>query len=326
MRDVINNGQAYGSVAEALLASRGDTRSLRTNTVLRAKDWEVVDKALLLSVKRRLQFVAELHRRGLVYNVGAGMAALVLMFEKMGSFGKAKISMDGEVHGEEDRPTFEPGYLPLPIVHQDFSINVRVLEAARLHGTALDTTAVEQAGTSLAEELEDLAVLGDSSFSYGGGSILGLTTAPNRNLGTFTDWLDSGADPVADALAMKQASITAGFRGPWTMWSSPEYETILDEDYSAVKGSNTVRQRIAGPNGIQGIESCGTLDNLPAGTLMLVQMTGDVVRMVQALKVQNVEWKEGAGMRTKFKSLCIEVPQVRDTKEGKSGITHFSKS
>lgn len=320
--ELINTqGQAFGSVAEALLACNMDTRGLRTNSVLRYKEWETIDKALVEEVMSRLVAVADLKSRGLVYNVGAGLAAMVLVYEKASRMGSAQLSMDGEHQGRRDRVLFETGYLPLPICFSDFSINARVLAASRLNGSNLDDTQTRMAGRVVAEYLEDLLVNGDGTFSYGGGSIVGYTSAPGKNTGSFTAWGSSGADPVQDALDMKQASINAGFRGPWVMYGPSEYETVLDEDYSSVKGNNTVRQRITA---IEGIQECKTLDSLATGNLLLIQMTADVVRMVSALPLQNVEWKEGAGTRTNFKAMTIDVPQVRSTKAGASGVTHFT--
>jgi len=322
--ELINaQGQAFGTVAEALLACNMQTSGLRTNSVLRYKEWEVIDKALVEEVQSVLRAVADVKSRNLTHNVGAGLAAMVLMYEKIGKMGRAKVSMDGEEQGRRDRVTYEPGYLPLPIIFQDFSINARVLAASRLNGSNLDDTQTRMAGRSVAEELEELLVNGDGSFAYGGGQIYGYTSAPGRNLGDFTDWLASGADPVTDVLAMKQASIAAGFRGPWIHYVPPTYETILDEDYSSVKGEKTVRQRITA---IDRVAACESLDCLADGQMLLVQMTPDVVRMVSALPLQNVEWKEGAGTRTNFKALTIDVPQVRCTKAGKSGVTHFTKT
>lgn len=320
--ELINaQGQAFGSVAEALLACNMETKGLRTNSVLRYKEWEVIDKALVEEVQTRLVAVADLKSRGLVHNVGAGLAAMVLVYEKIGKMGKAKLSMDGEEQGRRDRVLYETGYLPLPICFADFSINARVLAASRLNGSNLDDTQTRMAGRSVAEELEDLLINGDGTFTYGGGTIVGYLSAPGKNTGSYTAWGSSGADPVADALAMKQASINAGFRGPWVMYTPTEYESVLDEDYSSVKGEKTVRARI---QAIEGIQECKSVDTLADGNLLLVQMTPDVVRMVTALPLQNVEWKEGAGTRTNFKAMTIDVPQVRSTKAGASGVTHFS--
>jgi hypothetical protein len=100
------------------------------------------------------------------------------------------------------------------------------------------------------------------------------------------------------------------------------YETRLDDDYD-VEGSNllTIRERILKIGGIKGIK---VVDTLATDNVLLVQMTPDVVRLVQGLGMQNIEWQTEGNFLTKFKCLQIAVPQIRSDQNGKSGIVHIS--
>jgi hypothetical protein len=53
-------------------------------------------------------------------------------------------------------------------------------------------------------------------------------------------------------------------------------------------------------------------------------MTSDVVRIVQGMALQNVEWATEGGMISKFKVMTIQVPQIRSDQNGKTGIVHLS--
>lgn len=314
--------QAFGTMAEAMLACNMDVSKLRmaTNTTLRKEEWIKMDEAILKAARRRLNGVADLKSRGLVYNLGNALATTVLEYETVSQLGRAKMTMDGEVQGERDRLTFGMGYLPIPIVFQDFSINARVLAASRTRGSNLDTTTGEEAAITVAEELETILFQGASSFTYGSGVLYGYTDHPNRNLGTFTAWTASGADPVKNIRDMKQQLLTKRFYGPFVVYISSAYETVLDDDY-VIGYPKTIRQRIMEIGQIADIK---VADFLPVSTLLMVQMTSNVVRMVGGMPLTNLEWKEGAGMRTYYKVMTIDVPQIRADKDGNCGVCHWT--
>jgi len=316
--------QPFGGVAEALLACNMNTGALRTNTVLRKDEWKQMDTAILKAVRSRLIGVADLKSKGLVFDLGPNaLATMQLEYENASKLGRATISMDGETQGRRDRITFGLGYLPIPIIHQDYSLNARVLAASRLRQSKLDTSTAVEAATTVAEEIEIMLFQGTSSFSFGSGVIYGYTDVPNRSTGTFTAWTASGADPVANIMTMKQALITNNFFGPYMVYIPTAYETALDANYvtGAAAVNITVRERIMKIGNIQDIK---VADYLTAGAVVMVQMTENVVRMVSGLGVQNVEWKGGGGMRTNFKVLTIDVPQIRSTKDSKVGVAHYT--
>ena len=66
------------------------------------------------------------------------------------------------------------------------------------------------------------------------------------------------------------------------------------------------------------------IDTLTAHNVLLVQMTSDVVRLVQGLGITNVEWSTEGNMITKYKVMTIQVPQVRCDYNLKSGVTHLA--
>jgi hypothetical protein len=126
---------------------------------------------------------------------------------------------------------------------------------------------------------------------------------------------------VADVLELKQASINAYHYGPWMLYIPATYETAIDEDYDATTPGTTTRERILKIGGISGIK---IVDTLPTDNLLLVQMTRDVVRLVNGMGLTNVEWSTEGGMVTKYKVMAIQVPQVRADQAGNSGIVHMA--
>jgi uncharacterized linocin/CFP29 family protein len=239
--------------------------------------------------------------------------------------------MDGVTRSIGDRPTFQHNYLPIPIIHVDYEINARVLEASRRLGNPLDTTAAERAARKVLEKLENM-LFTDTSYSYGEkdsrnlNTIYSLVNHPDRNLVNLTTNWDASAMTAAgilqDVQEMKQASINAYHYGPWMLYVPTAYETVLDDDYDAAGSSlMTIRERILKLGGILGIK---VVDTLAANNVLLVQMTPDVVRIVRGMDLRNVEWQTEGGMVTKFKVMTIQVPQIRSDMNKKSGIVHLS--
>ena len=110
--------------------------------------------------------------------------------------------------------------------------------------------------------------------------------------------------------------------GPWMLYIPSAYETVLDGDYQtgAVNGQ-TIRERLMKIGGLQGIK---VVDRMPANNVLLVQMTSNVVRLIQGMGIQNIQWKEEGNFVTKFKVITIKVPQIRSDYNEKSGIVHLA--
>lgn len=329
------DGQTYVSVYVGGDPKKEDAyRVLQINQAgtLRRDEWKQLDEAVLKVAESRLGGFQDLIDAGLVYNLGNAMGTTVLEYHDISDTDlSADITMDGITRAQGARPQFTTNYLPIPIVHADYEINARVLAASRNLGNPLDTTMAERAARKVQEKLE-LMLFGDTTYSYGGGTIYSYMNFPSANtetevasiLGTnastiLVPW--NGADGtkiVQQVIAMKQASLNDKFFGPWNLYIPPAYETILDEDYQVSGGKViTIRDRLMA---ISGIKNIRVIDFMPADTVLLVQMTSDVVRVVRGMGLQNVEWSTEGNMVTKYKVMTIQVPQIRADQEGKCGI------
>lgn len=298
-------------------------RTMQVNAgTLRRDEWKALDETLLTVRESRLTGTQHLINAGLTYSLGNAMGTTVLEYHDSSDAFEAELSMDAVSRGNNDRQEFGSVYLPIPIIHVDYSINQRALEASRSLGNPLDTSSAERAARRIMEKQEKM-LFTDETYKFGNGQIYSFTNYPDRLQSvTIVDWSDdatTGKDIVDDVLEMKQASIDNLFYGPWTLFIPSNFETKLDADYSDSKGSNTVRERILAINNIQDIV---VVDELADSNVLLVQRTPDVVRIVQGLAMQNIQWSQEGGFVNKFKVISIQVPQIRSDQNGKTGIVH----
>ena len=309
------------------------TTQIQTNATatLRRDEWKQLDDVLLDVSRSRLGGVQDLLDKGLTYNLGNAMGTTVLEWHDVSDAMEADLTMDGITRSRNDRPVYQHNYLPIPIIHVDYEINARVLDASRSLGNPLETTSAERAARKVLEKLENM-LFTNTTYSFGTADSRGLNTIysyinhPDRNTVNLAVNWDAAACTaaliLADVQAMKQASLTALHYGPWMLYIPSLYETVMDLDYAT--GSNngqTIRERLMKIGGIQGIK---VVDTLPANNVLLVQMTSDVVRLVNGLPLQNVEWQEEGKFITKYKVLTIQVPQIRSDQNLKSGVVHLA--
>jgi len=295
---------------------------MNTNGTLRRDEWKQLDEALIELNRYRLGGIEDLISHNLTFNLGNGMATTVLEHHSVGDAFTAELTMDGVTRAKGDRPTFETHYLPIPIIHVDYEINTRELESSRKLGNPLDVTSASIAGRKVKEKLENMLFTDDNNYSYGGGTIYSYVTHPDINtVDLATNW-DAAAMTAAgileDIKSVKQASIGAYHYGPWMLYIPTAYETVLDDDYDPTTPGTTIRERILKVAGISGIK---VVDTLTANNVLLVQMTPDVVRLVQGMGIQNVQEKSEFGFINKFKVLTIQVPQIRSDQDGNCGVT-----
>lgn len=329
-----SDGRAYVTVYKGGDPSKKEsyiTRPINTNATLRRDEWKQLDEALVAAKRYRLGGIEDLRANGLVYNLGNAMGTTVLEWHDVSDNMEAILTMDGVTRSPNDRPKFQTNYLPIPILHVDYEINARELEASRKLGNPLDTTMAEMAARRINEKLENM-LFTDVTYAYGTADdrsrnkIYGYLNHPDRNtvsMGTAWDAsATTGANIVDDVnKKMKQALIDARHYGPYMIYIPTNYETTLDDDYDATTPGTTIRERIMKIGGIKGIK---VIDSLPADNVLMVQMTPDVVRLINGFDLTNVEWGTEGGMLTKYKVMSIQVPQIRSDQNGRSGICHMS--
>ena len=311
------------------------TQQIQTNAnTLRRDEWKALDEAVLAISETRLNGVQDLISGGLTYRLGNAMGTTVLEWHDTGDAMEADLTMDGISRTQNDRVTFQHNYLPIPIIHVDYEINARVLATSRNMGNPLDTLSAERAARKVADKLESM-LFTNTTYAFGEldsrsrNSIYSYINFPDRETLTVTAWDASGKTGVGiinDVLAAKQKLINAKHYGPYQVYIPTAWETTLDEDYVGSSPdtnatNKTIRERILAIANIKGIK---VVDTLPANNAVMVQMTSDVVRLVQGMGIQNVQWQTEGNFVNKYKVMTIQVPQIRSDRNGKTGICHIS--
>jgi hypothetical protein len=353
--DFLLNGQGHGSIAATLLQTNFNPRVMRpfvgpgdrgsyievlagkdkegkdvyksmpthnANATLRVREWIDLDQAIVKAARQRLRAVADIRAAGLTYVVGEGMGKTVLQTERQTDNGEAQLTMDGLKKGRNDRPEYDVTNLPLPICSSDFKISARQLATSRNGNSPLDTTMAEMAARRCAELTEKLLLGTTGTYAYGGGTVYGYTNFPQRITKTLTNPTAGGWTPatlIDELLDMKLQSQLALHYGPWRLYNSMNWDKFLDGDYSAAKGDNTLRQRIAKIDGFTGMS---TLDYLTGYQILMIQQTSDVARLVIGMDFTTMQWESEGGLEINFKVLGIMVPQVRADINGNTGIVH----
>ena len=296
--------------------------ALRTCDTLRKDEWKSFDEALVEEGTIRLRGVANLIDAGLTVDIANAFGKTVHEWEDITDMDPAITSMDGLARGDDDRQIFSLNSLPLPITHKDFNIGIRTLEASRTRGEPLDTTQIRTAGRLVFEALEKMLYQG-SSMVFRGLSIYGLTTHPDRNTGSYSsaNWLTAtGADMLADLKAAFQALETDRYYGPYWVDIPTGYGIELIDDFKA-NSDKTIMSRLGEIDMIQRITVC---DQLPANEVVIYQPSPDVVQWAMGEEIQTVQWDLYGGFQVAFKALGIQVPVVKATASGRSGIYHLS--
>lgn len=318
LRPYINkNGEARVAV--------NSKRSIATNAaLLQYQEWLDIDRKVVEIATQRLVAYTDLISKGLTHTLGS-IGQTVSLWDKSSDLTPANISMSGVTAGEQDTPAFLTSQVPVPIIHKDFRINLRRLEASRTFGESIDTTSASLAARVVAEKSEDLLFSG-SAIKVEGGTIYGYLNHPDRNTASITGaWTGlTGAQILADVQTMLTAARADLYFGPYTLYIPGTYETKLDDDYKAgadAGDTRTIRERIMALSGIEAIQ---VADRMPADNVLLVQLTSDVVDLAIAQDINTVQWETNGGMIQNFKVMAIWTPRVKSDYDGRSGIVHMS--
>ncbi len=328
--DIISSGggglSGSGDVATRLLESGFNVNALRTNDVLRKDEWSQYDQVLVEVARQRLPLVSSLVSAGLTHNIQNGLGTTILEWEDVSDMEPADVSMAGVTRGEQDTLEYVLRSMPLPIVHKDFTINIRKLEASRTTGQPLDTAQAALAARLVAEATEAMVIDGHAT-AVGTAVIYGLNTVPNSQAitmsGGFTWGVDStAATIITDALAAIAALQDDFMWGPYALVVDYATWNFLMTDYDTT--TNTGRTILERLQQIEGISSIIPSTNCPAETAFMYQLTSDVIDEVIAMQPTVVQWETQGGMQLHFKVMSIMIPRVRFTQTLQSGIAVLS--
>lgn len=320
-----NNGMtSFGSVAQRLLNSNFNVNALRTNDVLRKEDWISFDQTVVEVARANLIGYKDLFAAGLSMPLPNALGTTVVQWEKQSDMTAAEISMTGLSVSERDRVEFTLVNLPVPIVHKDFQISARNLAAHNRTNMQLDTTQTAIAARRVADQLESILFKG-ASITAGGGTIYGYTNFPARNTGSVTaDWSavgTTGDQIVGDVTTKLMPALQAdNMYGPYMIYVSIAAYTNMLKDLKA-NSDKSILQRVLEIPGIMGVRAT---TQLTGTNVLMVQMTRDVIDVVDGLQPTPVMWESHGGLMLHFKVMAIMVPRLKSDFNGNCGIAHFS--
>lgn len=315
-------------VAESMQAGMRASQ-MRTLDTLQKDEWLLFDEAVVGAAQESLVAAADLQRLGLTFNVPNGLGTTVLEWQDMSEMTAASVSMDGATETEIDRVQFNTQSMPLPLIHHGWRLSRRVLEASRRRGESLDTSMADAASRQVSEKIEDVIFSGLPNLSFSGGSqVYGYTTHPDRStVSLSTQWDASAKSPVDikdDVVSMVGNAQSNNFNGPFILYVPSNYASVIIDDYTDGSGSGTImtiRQRL---EAIEPIQQVKVADKLPDDNVVLVQMTRNVVDLVNVLEPTTVEWSSGNEMVAYFMVMASQLPRIKSDANNVTGVVHLS--
>lgn len=300
-------------------------RNFLTNTpaLLRREDWLKIDRKIQWQAKQRLRFWDDIYSAN-PFDIPNGMEVMSIQHAIANGEADAKIAMDPVDKSERTRPTLELVQIPVPVLFSDGEFSARELAVSRGSGMPLDTTNIELAGRKIGETLEKWSLGLVDSFAFANGTIYGATNFPYTLTGTMTDPESGGYDPkttVNEILSIIQQLEQFFYYGPYNLYYSNKWGQFMDRDYSTQYAGETLRTRLAK---VAKINSIKTLDFLPDFSILLVQMTRNVVEGVNGMDIQTVQWEENGGFTMMFKVLCINFPRFRFDSNRRTGVAYYT--
>jgi len=311
--EMVCNAEGYPAVIK-----RGE---LMVHSLLRKQEWEELDAAVIAMVKLRLNGIQDLRENNLVQPLG-GLGTMVSQWNVASEKPSATVSMDGRTAGNRDRVDKKLYGVPVPIIHDEYQIGARELEASRRLGDTLDVTEAQESAAAVAEELEDILFNGETSVVVGGSGIFGMTTLASRltataaafgggDFGTISNILPTFTGILSGLAALR-------YYGPFGFYlSNTQYFQML-AFYTDGSGQTALARVLQLPQ----IKYVKPSDHLADGALTGMQLTKNVIDLATALDVTNREWTSGDEMSLNYKVMMAAVPRFKTDYSGHAGVAH----
>lgn len=308
--------------------------AVRTNASMPPDTWSTVDDTVYRTFTDTLTIVDDLRSAGLVTQ--RDIMAKFDYWPVLDDEGQASVDMDPETEVAESSLTSDMVVVPVPIIHDAFSLGFREGPAeAEAVGDSLDTLGLSVTARHVAERIERLFVPDPAAAPYTvndqgrGAQLYGLTNHPDANTGTFSaDWRTTAtaADGTTfrdDVRAMRSVlksdnNVSPGGQGYWFYLGSGLYDALDDADPEGT-GDQTIRDRV---EGLANIGRVRELEYLPDGSALMFRPTEDVIDVGVARDIQAVQWEDP--FRDHWRQLASIYPRVKSTASGQSGIAFWT--
>lgn len=294
----------------------------------------IIDQAVVRVGLERLSLVADVMAEGLVYNLPNPLSVTEIWWDEVSKTGFAYRTMSPEARGEFQLPDRRTNRIPVYITMDDFSMNMRTLLASQRIGQPLDTSMVQEATRRVNEAIEDAAING-AGVVVAGNSTPGLLNQTGVNTYTYDNgaggansaWDNlaqkTGQEIVDDVLRMIDLLQAARRYGPYNLYVPTTYGNALNRNFS--DGVTTFPTSIL--DRLQSIQAGGrnlrvrVCDRLPTNRVVMLQMTSDVIDVIDGQRPTVVPWTSPSGFTLFWAVMAVIIPRVRGGDyEGNSGI------
>lgn len=293
------------------------------NSVLDKREWADLDAGIIRAAKLRLNGIADLRAAGLAKPVS--LATMMSQWRVASEKVAASVNMDGRSAVDLDRIDMKTYGVPVPIISSGYRIPLRVLMASRRLGEGIDVTEAEEAAAAVVEKEESILFNGESSAVVGGVTIPGYTSISARLADTATNFGGGDFGTISNIfptfLGMVSGLATRRYHGPFTVYVAPTQYIQMLSIYTDGSGQSALQRVLNIPQ----IDSVKPADLLADGSLLMVQLTGNVVDFVYAQEmgeVENREWEAPDGSAANFKVMAAMAPRIKTDYAGYTGIAH----
>jgi uncharacterized linocin/CFP29 family protein len=188
---------------------------MRDDAPLTEKEWGRLDEMVVSAARRVL-----VGRRFINLAGPFGMGTQVVQLDKI-SGAEACLHADGGCSCDDEEcdvvQITARQYVPLALIHKDFSLTWRDVETAHQFGARLEFGPAAAAATFVARAEDDMI-------------LQGLLNAEGIQTVSLGDWKTSGT-ALGDTVAARQALADAGFYAPYALVVSPALHALLQRPY-----------------------------------------------------------------------------------------------
>ena len=290
-----------------------------TNSFLSLEEWSKLDKKIIQAAERSLGAWADVMNDGLTEHTS--LAEEFSKWRVSSEVTDADVTMDFRTRIGQDKVDMKTYGVPIPIISKGYSFGRREVLVARASGADLQTVNAEEAARAVSEGVESLLVNGNTNIVVQGMSIPGYTSLAARDqdtaagygggdFGTFSDIY-----PTFTGMMSKLAA--KDYYGPFRCYvANTQYYEML------ALNSETERSALANVLDLPEIESVRPNALLADGSLVMVQMTSNVVNARIALDLENRQWEAPDGSALFYSVMMAAAPRLVTDYNGNTGIAH----
>lgn len=288
------------------------------NSLLRKDEWEQLDAAVVEASRTRLNAVQRLRDLGLTKTLDS-IGILASQWNVSSEVTRAEVNITGQTTQAMDQQDYLLKGVPVPVIHKSFQIGERTLQASRRMGEGIDVTNAYEASRVVAEELERMLFDGNSDIQLNNQTIYGVTNETNVNTEATSYDFGTIDNILSKFKAMLGELDDDNMHGPFEVWvATTQYTELTTSFYSDGSGENAMQRMLRLPQ----ISNIWPGDYLTDGSLVMVQMSPNVIDLALHQLNMVVEWSQGDGMTHNFKVMSVAVPRVKSDYSGNSGICY----